>query len=328
VRRACRECVTVPKATGAERVGAKRVANNYELKVDPASHNAVLSSRRAKKHVFFRYRNKTDARESRDYVRHLLPQIEGGRPSSSHADPFFALIAMLASSLAATAYLQAAPMSSRVAAAPRADVVRMAANEQQWKAAGLAAALALATGIQSASAGPFTRSEIASLTYDQIKGTGLANTCPRVESASAEPIKLSSGKKCKPPPDPLSAHASPLLFGLGGPRLGRHCDALGRGTPQGRGVMDPAPSPRTTRLWAVVWLSSRRHEVARGGRGQPSWGGAPPRVGPLLASTRLSAAALPLTHLVPSAYPFFASAQTRLTSSALSRRPSRCLRRS
>ena len=195
---------------------------------------------------------------------------------------------MLASSLAATAYLQAAPMSSRVAAAPRADVVRMAANEQQWKAAGLAAALALATGIQSASAGPFTRSEIASLTYDQIKGTGLANTCPRVESASAEPIKLSSGKKCKPPPDPLSAHASPLLFGLGGPRLGRHCDALGRGTPQGRGVMDPAPSPRTTRLWAVVWLSSRRHEVARGGRGQPVLGRRPtscrpsPRVDPAL----------------------------------------------
>jgi hypothetical protein len=265
--------------------------------------------------------------DSRDYIRHLLPQIEGGR-ARARRSLLRTTIAMLASSLAATAYLQAAPMSSRVAAAPRADVVRMAANEQQWKAAGLAAALALATGIQSASAGPFTRSEIASLTYDQIKGTGLANTCPRVESASAEPIKLSSGKKCKPPPDPLSAHASPLLFGLGGPRLGRHCDALGRGTPQGRGVMDPAPSPRTTRLWAVVWLSSRRHEVARGGRGQPSWGAAPPRVGPLLASTRPSAAALPLTHLVPSAYPFFASAQTRLTSSALSRRPSRCLRRS
>ena len=119
---------------------------------------------------------------------------------------------MLASSLAATAYLQAAPMSSRVAVAPRADVVRMAANEQQWKAAGLAAALALATGIQSASAGPFTRSEIASLTYDQIKGTGLANTCPRVESASAEPIKLSSGKKCKPPPDRARTAFPPPLW--------------------------------------------------------------------------------------------------------------------
>merc|ERR1719502_834605 len=90
-----------------------------------------------------------------------------------------------------------APPMSRVAAAPRADVVRMAANEQEWKAAGLAAALALATGVQSASAGPFTRSEIASLTYDQIKGTGLANTCPKVESAGGDAIKLSSGKKYK-----------------------------------------------------------------------------------------------------------------------------------
>merc|ERR1711871_1564121 len=72
----------------------------------------------------------------------------------------------------------------------------MAASEQVdgWKAAGLAAALALATGVQSASAGPFTRSEIASLTYDQIKGTGLANTCPRVEDPSTSAkIAVSGG---------------------------------------------------------------------------------------------------------------------------------------
>ena len=235
---------------------------------------------------------------------------------------------MLASSLAASAYLQAAPMSSRVAAAPRADVVRMAANEQQWKAAGLAAALALATGIQSASAGPFTRSEIASLTYDQIKGTGLANTCPRVESASAEPIKLSSGKKCKPPPDPLSAHASPLLFGLGGPRLGRHCVALGARDSSGPEHDGPGPiAPYLSALGRGVALV----QAARGSQRWPRatrLGAAPPLVSALLASTRSSAAALPLTHRVPSAYPFFASAQTRLTSSALSRRPSRCSRRS
>ena len=183
---------------------------------------------------------------------------------------------MLASSLAASAYLQAAPMSSRVAAAQRADVVRMAANEQQWKAAGLAAALALATGIQSASAGPFTRSEIASLTYDQIKGTGLANTCPRVESASAEPIKLSSGKKCKPPPDLLSAHRFPPPLWARRPasRPTLRCPR-GAGPPRGRGMMGPGPSPRISRLWAVVWPSSRRHEVARGGRGQPVLGRRP-----------------------------------------------------
>jgi len=101
---------------------------------------------------------------------------------------------MLATSIAANAYLQAAPLQ-RVAA-PRADV-RMASQEQEWKAAGLAAALALATGVQSASAGPFTRSEISSLTYEQIKGTGLANTCPKVETPGEASIKLGSGKKYK-----------------------------------------------------------------------------------------------------------------------------------
>merc|ERR1719181_1602769 len=67
----------------------------------------------------------------------------------------------------------------------------MTADSQEgWKAAGLAAALALATGVQSASAGPFTRSEIASLTYEQIKGTGLANTCPKVEAGGAGGVKV------------------------------------------------------------------------------------------------------------------------------------------
>ena len=75
--------------------------------------------------------------------------------------------------------------------------VQMAENANGWKAAGLAAALALATGVQSASAGPFTRSEIASLTYEQIKGTGLANTCPKVEAGGAQKIAVNSGKKYK-----------------------------------------------------------------------------------------------------------------------------------
>lgn len=111
---------------------------------------------------------------------------------------------MLSSALAlsgsAASYLQVAPLQSRVTPLARSDV-RMGA-EDTWKAAGagVAAALALASGVQSASAGPFTRSEIASLTYDQIKGTGLANTCPKVEGASSGSIKLAGGKKCKHPP--------------------------------------------------------------------------------------------------------------------------------
>jgi photosystem II oxygen-evolving enhancer protein 1 len=105
---------------------------------------------------------------------------------------------MLASALAistgSAAYLQGAPLT-RAAPVQRTDV-RMAAEQDGWKAAGLAAALALATGVQSASAGPFTRSEIASLTYDQIKGTGLANTCPKVEAGEGTSIKV-GGKKVR-----------------------------------------------------------------------------------------------------------------------------------
>merc|ERR1719326_2494087 len=95
----------------------------------------------------------------------------------------------------AAAYTSVGPAARVVAPARGAADVQMA--EAGWKAAGLAAALALATGVQSASAGPFTRSEIASLTYEQIKGTGLANTCPKVEGGGGDSIKLSSGKKYK-----------------------------------------------------------------------------------------------------------------------------------
>merc|ERR1719502_1792802 len=91
-----------------------------------------------------------------------------------------------------------APPMSRVAPLATRGEVQMAAEADGWKAAGLAAALALATGVQSASAGPFTRTEIASLTYDQIKGTGLANTCPKVEAPKAsDTIKITGGKKYK-----------------------------------------------------------------------------------------------------------------------------------
>ena len=98
--------------------------------------------------------------------------------------------------LQASAYVQVQPAAARVAPVQRTAAPVMA--QDGWKAAGLAAALTLAAGVESASAGPFTRSEIASLTYEQIKGTGLANTCPVVEDGNtAGSIKLNSGKKYK-----------------------------------------------------------------------------------------------------------------------------------
>merc|ERR1719160_841870 len=70
----------------------------------------------------------------------------------------------------------------------------MSAAKWQQPAAATAASAALVLGAQSASAGPFTQSEIASLTYEQIKGTGLANTCPRVEDPSTSAkISVSGG---------------------------------------------------------------------------------------------------------------------------------------
>merc|ERR1719253_2483344 len=70
----------------------------------------------------------------------------------------------------------------------------MSVAKWQQAAAASAASAALFLGAQSASAGPFTQSEIASLTYDQIKGTGLANTCPRVEDPSTSAkIAVSGG---------------------------------------------------------------------------------------------------------------------------------------
>jgi len=104
------------------------------------------------------------------------------------------LSAALVLAPSAAAYTQA-PVTGRMTAMSRSADVSMA-ETNSWKAAGLAAALAVSVGVQGASAGPFTRSEIASLTYDQIKGTGLANTCPQVEGSGGS-IKLSGGKKYK-----------------------------------------------------------------------------------------------------------------------------------
>merc|ERR1719183_3164178 len=90
-------------------------------------------------------------------------------------------------------YTQVKPMGGRVAPV-RAVSTQMAAEGTNWKAAGLAAALAVGAGVQGASAGPFTRTEIASLTYEQNKGTGLANTCPKVEGGAGTKIAIGSKK--------------------------------------------------------------------------------------------------------------------------------------
>jgi hypothetical protein len=42
-----------------------------------------------------------------------------------------------------------------------------------------------------------TKSELGSLSYEQVKGTGLANRCPSVSDGAASTIQLSSGKKYK-----------------------------------------------------------------------------------------------------------------------------------
>merc|ERR1719218_373020 len=68
----------------------------------------------------------------------------------------------------------------------------MSVAKWQQATAATAASAAMLLGVQAASAGPFTQSEIASLTYEQIKGTGLANTCPRVEAPS-DSAKISVG---------------------------------------------------------------------------------------------------------------------------------------
>jgi len=101
---------------------------------------------------------------------------------------------MLASLTAIHSYVNVQPMGSRVTPMQQRDIV-MADDASKLQAAGLAAALVLAGGVQSASAGPFTRSDIASLTYEQIKGTGLANTCPKVEAGG--PTKISVGAKAR-----------------------------------------------------------------------------------------------------------------------------------
>jgi len=102
---------------------------------------------------------------------------------------------MLAAALALSGNSAAFNVGSSPTGTPTRPAIRAGAMDDAWKAAGVAAAVVAATGVQSASAAVFTRSEIQSLTYDQIKGTGLANTCPKVEGGGGDSITLAGGKK-------------------------------------------------------------------------------------------------------------------------------------
>ena len=106
---------------------------------------------------------------------------------------------MISAVVASLSFNGVQPLQGRLAPMqPSAAGVSMSAQDwaQRASAAGLAAALAVAS-VSPAEAGPFTRSDIASLTYEQIKGTGLANTCPKVEKGAATSIKLGGGKTYK-----------------------------------------------------------------------------------------------------------------------------------
>jgi len=106
-------------------------------------------------------------------------------------------MALLVSSLLASSYVHVKPLSSRVVPLQdRAAAPMMSESQKAVQAAAIAAAIVVG-GVQSASAGPFTRTDIASLTYEQIKGTGLANTCPKVEEGGGSTIAISSGKQYK-----------------------------------------------------------------------------------------------------------------------------------
>ena len=94
---------------------------------------------------------------------------------------------MLSVAASATAYVQAP--AGRAVAGRTSSPAMTESWQTKAQSVGLAAALAFGAATQ-AQAGPFTRSEIASLTYEQVKGTGLANTCPTVEGGGKTALKL------------------------------------------------------------------------------------------------------------------------------------------
>jgi len=86
-----------------------------------------------------------------------------------------------------------AVMTDAARAAPEGDARGSAEAKPEtpaWKraAAGLAVAAALGGGVHDASAGVLTRDEFGSRTYDEIVGSGLANTCPNVKDRLTDKV--------------------------------------------------------------------------------------------------------------------------------------------
>merc|ERR1719454_2233779 len=102
---------------------------------------------------------------------------------------------MLSIASSTCSYVPVQPLQGRVTPMQKSSSVTMSGSwESKAQSVGLAAALALGMATE-AQAGPFTRSEINSLTYEQIKGTGLANTCPTVEGGGVTSLKLGGKSK-------------------------------------------------------------------------------------------------------------------------------------
>mmetsp|Transcript_18821 Transcript_18821/g.32637 ORF Transcript_18821/g.32637 Transcript_18821/m.32637 type:complete len:328 (+) Transcript_18821:163-1146(+) len=77
----------------------------------------------------------------------------------------------------------------------KADIAKlMAVKDKVGMAAAVAASVVILGGVPSADA--FTREEFQQLSYEQVKGSGLANRCPEVESSKGA-IKIEKGKKYK-----------------------------------------------------------------------------------------------------------------------------------
>merc|ERR1719183_617593 len=99
---------------------------------------------------------------------------------------------MIAAVSSIAGYLPVQTMPNRITPMQRSNPMMSESWEAKAQTAAVSAALALGVAAQAAHAGPFTRTDIASLTYDQIKGTGLANTCPKVETGASTKITLGS----------------------------------------------------------------------------------------------------------------------------------------
>merc|ERR1719213_488443 len=67
-------------------------------------------------------------------------------------------------------------------------------DKQRRSAAGLALAATMLGMVPKADAGPFTRQDLNGLSYQNLKGTGLSNTCPRIGKEAGTSVSVAGGK--------------------------------------------------------------------------------------------------------------------------------------